>query len=162
MAKKSPIAGLDLIDLLTLPLFVVTMMAEHRSLKKKPNRQLEPIDAPIPADDGSSTPDPLVPLGYEKKDTASSLGLLAGNIVIGFLLQGVLGRLNRRLFAHRISNVGGRRFSLLKAMSSGISSTTGITAGCTKFASSGATTSPTTPDGATTCRRHCDNRGRSG
>lgn len=116
MAKKSVLSQVDLIDRLTLPFFVATMVAEHRTLKKKPRRELEPLDAPIPADNGSPTPDPLVPLGYEKKDTASSLGLLVGNVVIGFALQGVLGRINRRLFARRVSNIGGGRFSLLKAM----------------------------------------------
>ena len=79
-------------------------------------RELEPTDAPIPVDDGSAIPDPLVPLGYEKRDTASSLGLLIGNIVIGFALQGVLGRITRRLFDRRVSDFGSRRLSFLKAM----------------------------------------------
>lgn len=106
---------LDLIDRLTLPFFVVTMLLEHRALRRRPRRDLEPIDAPIPADDGSPVPDPLVPLGYEKKDTASSLGLLVGNVVIGLLMDRVLARVNRRLFGRRVTDWGSRR-SFWKAM----------------------------------------------
>ena len=116
MAKRRLPDGIDFIDAITLPLFVGTMILEHRSLRGRPRRELEPTDAPIPVDDGSAIPDPLVPLGYEKRDTASSLGLLIGNIVIGFALQGVLGRITRRLFDRRVSDFGSRRLSFLKAM----------------------------------------------
>lgn len=110
------IKSLDLIDRLTLPLFALTMWSEHRALSKRRLRDLEPADAPIPADTGDPTPDPLVPLGYEKKDTLTSLGLLAGNIVVGFALKGILGRISDRLFGRRISNFGNRGLVLLKAM----------------------------------------------
>jgi len=108
--------SLDIVDLLTLPFFVGTMILEHRSLKRRTLRDLEEPDAVIADDDGNTTPDPLVPLGYEKKDTYGSLGLLVGNIAIGFALQGAIGRVNRRLFDRRLSNFGNRRFALLKAM----------------------------------------------
>lgn len=114
MAGKKP--NLDVIDLLTLPLFAITMFAEHRSLRDRALRGLDEPEAPIPDDDGDPVPDPLVPLGYEKNDTLGSLGLLAGNIAIGFALQGVIGRMNRRLFERRFTNFGNRRFPLLKAM----------------------------------------------
>lgn len=117
MAKpKGALARIDLIDRITLPLFAITMIVEHRALKKRVRRELEAIDAPIPPDSGDPTPDPLVPLGYEAKDTASSLGLLAGNIAIGFAMESVLGRVNRRLFGRRITNWGARGFTFWKAM----------------------------------------------
>jgi len=108
--------GLDWIDLITLPLFAVTMIWEHRSLRNRQLRPLEDRDAPIPPDDGNPAPDPLVPLGYERRDTLSSLGLLAGNIAIGFATKGILGRASNYLFAKRLSAFGLRRFPLLKAM----------------------------------------------
>ncbi|MFZ9565294.1 MAG: sterol desaturase family protein, partial [Ilumatobacteraceae bacterium] len=71
----SPLKKIDLIDKLTLPAFVATMIWEHRTLKRRRLRDLPPVDAVAPIDDGDPVPDRLVPLGYEKKDTAGSLGL---------------------------------------------------------------------------------------
>ncbi|MFM8563185.1 MAG: sterol desaturase family protein, partial [Acidimicrobiia bacterium] len=79
----SPLKKIDLIDKLTLPAFVVTMIWEHRTLRKRALRELPPVDAVAPVDDGRSDPDVLVPLGYEKNDTAGSLGLLVGSIIVG-------------------------------------------------------------------------------
>ena len=113
---KGALGRLDLIDRLTLPLFAATMILEHRALKKRVRRELDDIEAPIPADSSDSRPDPLVPLGYEAKDTASSLGLLAGSIVVGFAMDAVLGKVNRRLFRHRLTDWGSRGFTFWKAM----------------------------------------------
>ena len=60
--------------------------------------------------------DPLVPLGYERKDTVASLAMLAGNIAIGFATLSVFSRFDRFLFKHRVSNVGMRRGSIATAM----------------------------------------------
>ncbi|MFM8650482.1 MAG: sterol desaturase family protein [Actinomycetota bacterium] len=117
MGKAKGVLGrLDLIDRLTLPLFAATMVLEHRALKKRVRRELDDIDAPIPVESSDPRPDPLVPLGYEAKDTASSLGLLAGSIVVGFAMDAVLGKVNRRLFRHRLTDWGARGFTFWKAM----------------------------------------------
>ena len=113
---KSALGRLDLIDRLTLPLFAVTMVLEHRALSKRVRRELEAIDEPIPTDSGDPTPDELIPLGYEAKDTASSLGLLVGSIGIGFAMDAVLSRVNKKLFDRRLTNWGSRGFKFWKAM----------------------------------------------
>ena len=107
---------LDLIDKLTLPAFAITMYLEHRSLRRRARRELPDIDDKAPVDDGRPTPDPLVPLGFEKRDTASSLAILAGSIAVGLVLQGPYNRLDQWLFDRRISRFGSRRGRLLSAM----------------------------------------------
>ncbi len=112
----SPLKKIDLIDKLTLPAFVATMIWEHRTLKRRRLRDLPPVDAVAPIDDGDPVPDRLVPLGYEKKDTAGSLGLLVGSIVVGFALDGLYRRVHGFMFRHRVSNIGSHRGSILSAM----------------------------------------------
>ena len=64
------IRKIDFIDKITLPIFAATMVWEHRVLQKRQLRELVDVNAVAPIDDGNPTPDQLVPLGYEKKDTA--------------------------------------------------------------------------------------------
>ncbi len=61
-------------------------------------------------------PDPLVPLGYEPKDTAASLAMLAGSIAVGFAFYSASERIDRALFKRRVANVGSRRGALAAAM----------------------------------------------
>ncbi len=111
-----PLKKIDLIDKVTLPAFAVTMIWEHRALKRRRLRELPPVDAVAPTDAADPTPDPLVPLGYEKNDTAGSLGLLVGSIVVGFALDGLYRRVHGFLFRHRVSSIGSHRGSILSAM----------------------------------------------
>ena len=92
------------------------MVWEHRVLKKRQLRELVDVDAVAPVDDGNPVPDPLVPLGYEKNDTAGSLGLLVGSILMGFALDGAYRKIHGFLFRHRLSNFGSRRGSIITAM----------------------------------------------
>ena len=112
----NPLRKIDLIDKLTLPAFAATMVWEHRSLRRRQLRDLPAVDAVAPIDDGDPSPDPLVPLGYEKNDTAGSLGLLVGSIIVGFALDGLYRRVHGFMFRHRVSNIGSHRGSILSAM----------------------------------------------
>jgi sterol desaturase/sphingolipid hydroxylase (fatty acid hydroxylase superfamily) len=105
---------LDLVDKLTLPMFAITMLAEYAKLRKTPRRA---VDGPVTsAPEALSVPDPLVPVGYERRDTAASLTMLAGNIAFGFAFMAAFGRVDRFLFRHRVSNLGLRRGSIASAM----------------------------------------------
>jgi hypothetical protein len=128
-----PRTVIDPLDLAQAPLFVTTMLAEHAVLRRRATRALPPLSA-SGADDGPDRdvpddglrrdlatphelpPDPLVPLGYERADTAGSLGTLAGSVVVGLLVAGGLGRLERLVFRRRISNLGQRRGAFAMAM----------------------------------------------
>ena len=116
--KRRPARTLDRVDKASVPLFVVTMLAEHLVLRRRRLRAVDDLDG---ADEttlsGTHLPaDPLVPVGYERRDTTASLLVLAGSVVIGFGFASVFGRFERRLFRHRIVNLGARRSALLWAM----------------------------------------------
>ena len=96
---------LDKVDLASSPLFVATMLAEHRTLE----RRLERLDT-------GEHDDRLVPLGYERRDTTASLWMLVGNITVSLLTLSAVSRLHRALFGRRIANLGARRGSFLTAM----------------------------------------------
>ena len=110
------IRKIDFIDKITLPIFAATMVWEHRVLQKRQLRKLVDVNAVAPIDDGDPTPDQLVPLGYEKKDTAGSLGLLVGSILMGFVMQGTYERGYNFFFQRRVSRLGSRRGSILTAI----------------------------------------------
>jgi sterol desaturase/sphingolipid hydroxylase (fatty acid hydroxylase superfamily) len=79
-------------------------------------REFVDVDAVAPVDDGNLVPDPLVPLGYEKNDTAGSLGLLVASILKGFALDGTYRKIHGFLFRHRLSSFGSRRGSFFTAI----------------------------------------------
>lgn len=122
MAMKS-LKQLDAIDLASVPIFIVTMAAESAVLKRRakrgqPVRTLGDLEA---ADfrtlSGTQLPaDPLVPLGYERKDTAASLTMLVGSVAATFATAVVLEKLDSTVFKRRISNIGSRKHSLLGAI----------------------------------------------
>ena len=116
--KKAALRQLDLVDKATLPLFAVTMAAEYIALRKVPKRTLGDLyEADERTLSGTHVPgDPLVPLGYERKDTVASLAMLAGNIAFGFATLSAFSKFDRFLFKHRVSNVGLRRGSIASAM----------------------------------------------
>ncbi len=106
MAKSN--LPVDKTDLLSLPFFGLTMLAEAKWLRDKPKRQLGDLDefTKEQLSDPSLPPDPLVPVGYEARDTRASLTMLAGNIAVNLAWAGTLGAINRRLFDKRVANVG--------------------------------------------------------
>ena len=100
-------------------MFALTMWAEARALRRAPQlRRPHDLDDWTREELSDPTPpaDPLVPVGYERRDTAASLTMLAGNVAIGLALAGVLGRVNRALFGRRIADLGSRRGAALTAL----------------------------------------------
>lgn len=89
--------------------FAATMIGEYLKLRKVPHREFgdlaeatveELSDPRLPAD-------PLVPVGYEARDTAASLAALAGSLVLGRLVWAKpLGAMDRFVYRHRIANLG--------------------------------------------------------
>ena len=109
---------LNTIDLLSVPMFIGTMVAEAAYLKNKPKRVLGDMYGAT-ADQLSGSrmpPDELIPLGYERRDTTASLSMLIGNITIAFATAAAISKLDRFVFKHRISNVGSRKGSIVGAM----------------------------------------------
>ena len=116
MASKS--RTIDLIDKLSLPLFVISMVVEYVALRSRTTRTLGDLAT---ADDqtlsGLQRPaDPLVPIGFERRDTAASLAMLAGNVAVQLAYAPVLDRSQEFLFRHRLSRFGQRRGAFWSAM----------------------------------------------
>ena len=114
----SSLKKLDLIDLASVPLFIATMLAEAAVLKKREKRQFGDLaDADLAVLSGTQLPaDPLIPLGYERKDTTASLSMLVGSVVAGLATAALLEKLDDALFRRRISDIGSGRGSLVGAM----------------------------------------------
>ncbi len=119
LLKKPALRQLDLVDKATLPLFAVTMLAEYAALEEA-CRSARSATCTTPTNgrcrERIFRRDPLVPLGYERKDTVASLAMLAGNIAFGFATLSVFSKFDRFLFKHRVSDVGMRRGSIATAM----------------------------------------------
>ena len=118
-AMKKTSLPLDAVDLASAPLFAVTMLAEARALKNRPElREMGDLDDATREElsDPSLPADPLVPVGYERRDTAASLSMLVGNVAVNLATATVLGKVNKALLGKRIANVGGRRGSFVVAM----------------------------------------------
>jgi sterol desaturase/sphingolipid hydroxylase (fatty acid hydroxylase superfamily) len=110
---------LDTVDLLSGPVFVVTMLAEAKALKNRPQlREAGDLDSWSPEQlaDRSLPADPLVPVGFEPRDTRASLAMLVGNVAVNLAMASALDKVNQRLFGKRIANLGRRRGSFLMAM----------------------------------------------
>jgi sterol desaturase/sphingolipid hydroxylase (fatty acid hydroxylase superfamily) len=114
-AKRSRI---DLIDKLSLPLFVISMIVEYVVMRNRAKRTLG--DLAGASDETLSgpqlPPDPLVPIVYERRDTVASLAMLAGNVAVQLALAPPLDRANEFLFRHRITRIGQRRGSFVSAL----------------------------------------------
>jgi sterol desaturase/sphingolipid hydroxylase (fatty acid hydroxylase superfamily) len=116
---KKAAAMLDPLDLASLPYFVSTMFVEHAKLRRAPElRTLGDLaDADLETLSGTQLPaDPLVPLGYERKDTVASLSMLVGNVAFALATAGLLERLDRALFKHRVADSGARRGAFVGAL----------------------------------------------
>lgn len=79
--KSLPI---DTVDLLSVPMFVSTMLWESRVLATRELREEGDLDDATAEElsDPSLPADPLVPVGYERRDTRASLTMLGGNIAV--------------------------------------------------------------------------------
>ncbi len=110
---------LDAVDLASAPIFAVTMLAEARALRNRPElREVGDLADATREElsDPSLPPDPLVPVGYERRDTVASLSMLVGNVAVNLAAATVLGKVNKALFGKRVANVGGRWGSFVVAM----------------------------------------------
>jgi sterol desaturase/sphingolipid hydroxylase (fatty acid hydroxylase superfamily) len=99
-------------------IFVVTMIGEHLVLRRRPARAFDDLDDALPeqlARPGQPV-DALVPIGYERRDTAASLAMLVGSVAVGLATERPIGRVDRFVLRHRVSNLGARRHSFLTAM----------------------------------------------
>ena len=117
-AGRSNPLGLDALDLVAIPYFVVTLVWEFRVLRRRHHRELgDMYDATPEQLSGTALPpDPLVPMGYERRDTIASLAALVGSVAINLALMGPHGRAEGFFHRHRLSNVGGRRSKFLTAL----------------------------------------------
>lgn len=115
MLKSRPI---DLVDLLSLPTFIVTMIWESRVLAKRELRNEGDLDTATREElaDPTLPADPLIPVGYEPRDTKASLTMLGGNIVVNLAMLGAVGAMNKYVFKRRIANIGATKWSLPVAM----------------------------------------------
>ena len=109
---------IDTIDLLSLPVFVGTMVWESRVLARRELREFGDLTDATPEELADSNPliDPLVPVGYERRDTQANLTMLVGNVAINLAMAGVVGALGRAVFQRRIINLGATKWSLPAAL----------------------------------------------
>jgi sterol desaturase/sphingolipid hydroxylase (fatty acid hydroxylase superfamily) len=114
----SSLKKLDVIDQASVPLFILTMVAEGAALKRRQKRTLGDLAAADMTTLSSThlPPDELVPLGYERKDTTASLSMLLGSVAAGFATAAILEKLDSAVFKRRISNIGSSRGSLVSAI----------------------------------------------
>jgi len=116
--KKSALP-IDALDLASGPVFVVTMLAEARSLKRRPElREFGDLDDATSAElaDATRPADPLVPVGYERRDTTASLLMLVGNVAVNLATAAAVGRLHRFVYRNRVVDLGNRRGSFVISM----------------------------------------------
>ncbi|MGA9277935.1 sterol desaturase family protein [Ilumatobacter sp.] len=116
--KKLTARPVDAVDLLSLPLFVGTMVWESRVLARRELRVMGDLDEATPDElaDPSLPADRLVPVGYERNDTRASLTMLGGNIVVNLAMAGAVGALGKFVFRRRLLNLQASRWSLPIAM----------------------------------------------
>lgn len=116
--KKINSRPIDTVDLLSLPAFVGTMVWESRVLARRNRRQFGDLDDVTPEElsDPSLPPDPLVPVGYERRDTTASLAMLVGNVAANLAIAGAVGAMGRFVYKRRIVDLGVTKWSLPVAM----------------------------------------------
>ena len=93
--------------LLAIPAFLSTVVLEALVLRKR---------STVDPDSSIAASNVERPVGYEGRDTATSLAMGVGMLAIGVGTAKLLGPLDRFVFAKRIANVGQRRFALGAAM----------------------------------------------
>lgn len=89
--------------------FVATMIGEWWVLRKRPKREYGDLASATREElsDSTSPADELVAVGYEARDTAASLAMLAGSLVMGEVVWGPFNRrLDRFAFSRRRGNAG--------------------------------------------------------
>lgn len=117
-SASSKAMPLDALDLVAIPYFVITMVAEYRALRRRRLRTFGDLDDATPEQLSGTQlpPDPLVPVGYERRDTVASLAALAGSVVINLALAAPHDRIEGALHRRRLSSFGSRRSKFLTAL----------------------------------------------
>ena len=106
--------------------------------------------------------DPLVPVGYERRDTVASLSMLLGNVAVNLAAAGAIGTLNRVVFNRRIANIGSpSRLARGGDRGVGLPLLLGPPLDARGPPVLGQPRLATTRASATTCRRRCASRGRA-
>ncbi len=109
---------IDVVDLLSAPLFIATIAWERRVLSRRDQRPTGDFDESTSEElaDRRLPADPLVPVGYERSDTVANLSMLAGNVAVNLAVAGAVAAMSRFVFKRRIANLGATRWSLPVAM----------------------------------------------
>jgi len=107
---------IDAVDLASIPMFVGSMIAEAFVLRRRPPIEEIDVEPAIRLAPHDLPPDPLVPVGYERRDTVTSLTMLLGNVAVNLAMARAVGSLGRLVFKHRIADIGKRRGSLAVAI----------------------------------------------
>lgn len=87
--------------------FIATMVGEWWVLRKRPRRDFGDLDSATreQLSDSTAPADELVAVGYERSDTAASLAMLTGSLVMGEVVWGPFNRrLDRLAYKHRRAN----------------------------------------------------------
>jgi sterol desaturase/sphingolipid hydroxylase (fatty acid hydroxylase superfamily) len=115
---KKPAVPIDTLDLASGPVFLATMVAEAAVLRRRQQRTFGDLDSATREElsDPRWPGDPLVPVGYERRDSTASLLMLAGNVAVNLATSAFLKRTHQHLFRHRVTDVGSRRGSFVTAM----------------------------------------------
>lgn len=94
--------------MLAIPGFVVTMAAEYVLLRRRdriPRAQTDGVAANV-----------AEPSGYELRDTAASLAMGIGMLVVGVVAGRALQPLDKALYRRRVASLGSRRFALASSL----------------------------------------------
>ena len=89
--------------------FAASIASEYWKLRKAPTREFGDLDSATreQLSDPSQPADPLVPVGYEARDTAASLAALAGSLALNRLVWApVYKNFDGFVYRRRIANVG--------------------------------------------------------
>ena len=94
------------------------MVWESRVLARREQRRFGDLDDATPEElsDPRLPPDPLVPVGYERRDTAASLAMLAGNVAVNLAVAGGVAAMGRWVSKRRVVDLGATKWSLPAAM----------------------------------------------
>lgn len=87
--------------MLAIPVFVATMALEWALLRARPT--VEPGD---PAAAGQTSVER--PIGYSPKDTAASISMGLGMLVVGAVAHRALAPVSERIYRRRLAHLGGR------------------------------------------------------
>jgi sterol desaturase/sphingolipid hydroxylase (fatty acid hydroxylase superfamily) len=97
------------LTMLAIPVFLATMAIEARALHRGKHRLAAPGE---PLEESNVER----PLGYEPKDTAASVAMGLGMLIISTQVGRVLNPVDSKLFARRMARLGSRRFGFLGAV----------------------------------------------